>query len=164
MPASHIPLDLPAALLHNAPSDPLDTAKLSHPHCAPRAYPSGTLDAAKAWMLKHQLGRRNLTPEQMSYLRGKAYQLQKHVASNTQGINQHTEAKSKSCTYPQETEKQQDTAKKLAAEHKVSRQTIHNDATFATAVDRVTIAVGLDAKHAILARDTKLGRQEVKQL
>ena len=35
------------------------------------------LDAAKAWMLKHQLGRRNLTPEQISYLRGEEYGLQK---------------------------------------------------------------------------------------
>ena len=31
------------------------------------------LDAAKAWMVRYQLGRRNLTPEQLSYLRGKQY-------------------------------------------------------------------------------------------
>lgn len=35
------------------------------------------LDAAKAWMVRNQLGRRNLTPEQTSYWRGKQFELQK---------------------------------------------------------------------------------------
>src|SRR4030095_15822199 len=35
------------------------------------------LDAAKAWMIANQLGRRNLTPAQMSYFRGKQYEMQK---------------------------------------------------------------------------------------
>jgi hypothetical protein len=36
-----------------------------------------SLDAAKAWMIANQLGRRNLSPEQMSYYRGEQYNLQK---------------------------------------------------------------------------------------
>src|SRR5215813_1944670 len=32
------------------------------------------LDAAKAWIIGNQLGRRNLTSEQMSYFRGKQYE------------------------------------------------------------------------------------------
>lgn len=34
-------------------------------------------DAAKLWIIKNQLGRRNLTPQQMSYLRGKRYEMEK---------------------------------------------------------------------------------------
>ena len=33
--------------------------------------------AAVEWIIANQLGRRNLTPEQKSYLRGKRYQLEK---------------------------------------------------------------------------------------
>jgi len=35
------------------------------------------LDTAKAWIIANQLGRRNLTPEQISYFRGKQYEMQK---------------------------------------------------------------------------------------
>ena len=37
------------------------------------------LDAAKAWMIANQLGRRNLTLDQMRYYRGKQYELHKKV-------------------------------------------------------------------------------------
>src|SRR4029453_7821456 len=35
------------------------------------------LDAAKEWIIANQLGRRNLTPDQMSYYRGEQYNLKK---------------------------------------------------------------------------------------
>ena len=41
------------------------------------------LDAAKAWMIANQLGRRNLTPEQMSYYRGEQYNLEKQQGKRT---------------------------------------------------------------------------------
>ena len=41
------------------------------------------LDAAKGWMIANQLGRRNLTPEQMSYYRGKQYAMQKRQGQRT---------------------------------------------------------------------------------
>src|SRR5262245_45035269 len=37
------------------------------------------LDAAKAWMIANQLGRRNLSPHNIHYLRGKQYELQKKL-------------------------------------------------------------------------------------
>jgi hypothetical protein len=52
----------------------------------------------------------------------------------------------------------------LATEHKVSVNTIKNDAAFAKAVDTVAATVGTAARQAILARDTKVTRQEVKKL
>jgi hypothetical protein len=107
------------------------------------------LDAAKAWMIASQLGRRNLSPEQMSYLRGKAYHSQKQEAHrpDNNGTN----------FVPLRTDE------KLAAEHGVSRQTIRNDAAYAAAVDTVAAAVP-DAHQVLLARDTKLSRDGVTQL
>ena len=43
--------------------------------------------AAKEWIVLNQLGRRNLTPQQMSYERGKLYELRKKVMGETEAIN-----------------------------------------------------------------------------
>jgi len=100
-------------------------------------------------MLAHQLGRRNLTPEQISYLRGKQYQAQAKDA--------HRPKDNGTKVGPLRTDE------RLAEEYKVTRQTICNDTTFATAVDTVTAAVP-EAKQALLSRDTKVGKQEVRKL
>jgi protein gp37 len=116
------------------------------------------LDAAKAWMLRHQFGRRNLTPEQMSYLRGKQGEYEKSVVKNPHGTNQHnTEVWRKSYAKPR-------TKEKLATEHHVSPKTIDNDMAYARSVDAVAQAVGPEARQTLLAREGKVGRQEVKQL
>lgn len=115
-----------------------------------RAVSLPDLPAAQAWMIRHQLGRRNPTPEQMAYYRGKQYQLEKQAhGGQVPG--------SSGKTYHSKTEE------KLAHEHEVSPKTIRNDATFAAAVDTVA-AVVPEARQAILARDTKVSRQEVKGL
>ena len=41
------------------------------------------------WMIDNQLGRRNLTPQQQSYLRGKRYSQEKKAQGGT-GANRHT--------------------------------------------------------------------------
>jgi len=110
-------------------------------------------DAAKQWMLAHQLGRRNLTPEQVSYLRGKQYQAQRGDKKDNLVQNKPNGNSFRS----------DDTAKALATEHKVTDRTIRNDSSFATAVDTVAAAVP-GAKQALLARDTKVGKQEVQKL
>src|SRR5262249_10157312 len=40
-------------------------------------------EAAINWIINNQLGRRNLTPEQQSYLRGKRYNLEKKQGART---------------------------------------------------------------------------------
>jgi hypothetical protein len=52
-------------------------------------------EAAKLFMLTHQMGRRNLTIEQLSYLRGKRYEQEKAPVSNPMGINQSSKLKDK---------------------------------------------------------------------
>jgi hypothetical protein len=118
-----------------------------------------SLDAAKVWMVNNQLGRRNLTPEQMSYFRGKQYDLQKKV-SRGGGDRKSAEAKDQK---PQN-EGFDNTAQELAAQHKVSRATIERDAAYAKAVDTLADTVGQDIRQAILARDNKMSKAEVTQL
>lgn len=85
---------------------------------------------AIVWICRNQLGRRNLTDEQKTYLIGKQYEAQKL----TQGANnQYVQAKS---------EKAQNgpfqkgtTAEKIAKEHNVGKQTVKRAEKFAKGVD-----------------------------
>ena len=96
-------------------------------------------DAAIDWIVKHQLSRRNLIPEQLSYYRGLQYEREK-VKEKFKG-NQHKGESGGGKNYPH-----QKTASKLAAQHKVGEKTIKNDAQFARAVDTVDKAVGNGAR------------------
>jgi hypothetical protein len=51
------------------------------------------LDVAKAWIIANQLGRRNLTPEQISYFRGKQYEMQKRQGKRTDVTSDQNEQK-----------------------------------------------------------------------
>jgi hypothetical protein len=65
-------------------------------------------------------GRRHLTPEAKSELRGKRYQLEKKVEGRPAGkLSEH----------------QGETARRLADQYQVSRDTIEQDGAFAEAVD-----------------------------
>lgn len=87
-----------------------------------------TRDAAADWMDRNQLGRRNLTPDQMSLLRGRRYNRAKK-AQNDGGKGTPKGSVGNSC--PQST-----TAESLATQHGVSARTIKNDGAFVAAVER----------------------------
>jgi biotin operon repressor len=110
------------------------------------------LDAAKQWMITHQLGRRNLTPEQMRYFRGEQYNLLKRQGKRTD------------LTFPQSEEKFSSTSSVLAAQHKVGHATIERDGAYADAVNAITHTVGVELRQALLARDVKLTQQDSKLL
>jgi hypothetical protein len=110
------------------------------------------LDAAKAWMIANQLGRRNLTPEQISYYRGGQYNLQKHQGKRTD------------LTSGQSDQKSQNAAEQLAQQHTVSEKTIRRDAAYAKAVDTIAEAVGPEARTSLLARETKVSQADVHKL
>lgn len=86
--------------------------------------------AASDWIDAHQLGRRNLTPEQMSLLRGRRYNRVKGKQGGT-GANQYTAQTAQ--------HEPSATAQKLAQEHGVSPATVKRDGQFAEAVDRLGI-------------------------
>ena len=82
-------------------------------------------NAAADWIDAHQLGRRNLTPEQMSLLRGRRYNRLKKAAHRPEKRDQIDPV------IPVRT------SERLAKEHGVSAPTIKRDGQYAEAVDRL---------------------------
>jgi len=85
-------------------------------------------EAAINWIIDNQAGRRNVTPERMSYFRGKKYNLEK--TDSRANLKQNS-------PNPQN-EGSVNTAERLASQYKVSRATIERDGAFAaSALGRV---------------------------
>jgi hypothetical protein len=108
-------------------------------------------EAAVQWVLKHQLGRRNLSPEAMSYLRGRLYNGAKHQGARTDLTTGQSAQKST-------------TAKQIAAQHKVDEKTIRRDAKFAEEIDQLATVCGAEIKQEVLARNARITRKDVKPL
>ncbi len=110
-------------------------------------------DDAKRWVIQNQLGRRNLTPESIAYLRGKLYLEEKKAHGGDRKSN------GSSC--------QSDNLKtesRLAEQFKVSPRTINRDAKFSQAIDKVADVIGVDFRKEALSRDTKVTRKDVEQI
>lgn len=103
-------------------------------------------EEVKDFMIDFQVGRRNMTPEQLSYLRGLKYQRLK----NKQGGARLTAEDGTSF----------DTAEKLADEFKVSTATIKRDAVFVEGLDKIAT----ELKNDILAGTTKVDKKAIQQL
>src|SRR5262245_21605584 len=105
------------------------------------------LDAAKAWMIDNQLGRRNLTPDQVRYYRGKQYQLQKKVRRGS-GDRRSAAARHQK---PQH-EAFDTTAHELAVQHRVSKATIERDAAYARHIDTIADVAGHERFPAVMEK------------
>lgn len=80
------------------------------------------------WIIENQLGRRNLHPDQASYLRGKRYNGEKQdKGGDRKSIDQNDPLI-------------ESTADRLATEYKVSAPTIKRDGQYAAAVDKLAEA------------------------
>jgi hypothetical protein len=106
--------------------------------------------AALAWIVNHQLGKRNLTDEQLQYLRGKRYLAEK------QGHGGDRKSDGSSGQVGQLT-----TAEQLAKDYKVSPRTIRRDAAFAGAVDTLAANCGPTVKQQLLSGGANLDRESV---
>jgi hypothetical protein len=105
--------------------------------------------AVMAYIENHQLGRRNLTPEGISYVRGKRYLTQRMSHGGDRSLRASTQngyLKS---------------AKEVALAFHVSVNTIRRDAVFAAAVDKVIANCGLVARDLLLSRDCGVRRGTV---
>lgn len=90
---------------------------------------------AIVWICKNQLGRRNLTEEQKSYLRGKQYEAEKMAQGGT-GANQYTkEQTGQNVHLPTRRETKDGTAGRIGKQYGVNGRTIRRDADFAKGVD-----------------------------
>jgi N6-adenosine-specific RNA methylase IME4 len=105
------------------------------------------------WMIRNQINRRNQTPEQMSYFRGKLYEHEK----NKQGRPKKPEIISGFSN-------EADTAERLGKEYGVTGRTIRNDADFAKAIDTIGKQVGEDVKHQILSGELPVTKKDVVKL
>lgn len=109
-------------------------------------------EAAKEWIITNQLGRRNLTPMEASYYRGKLYESRKQRQGTRTDL-----------TFPQNGERL-NTAKALGKQYGVSKNTITRDAEFSKAVDKVAAEIGEEAKHAILTGKANIPKKDVEKL
>jgi hypothetical protein len=109
-------------------------------------------NAAKNWIIHHQLGRRNITPETRKYLLGCLYLEERieHGGDRTDGASgQNVHLK---------------TAEKIAVEHDVDERTVRRAGQFAKAVDTIAETAGDEVKEAILSREVKSTDADVKAL
>jgi len=110
-------------------------------------------EAAEAFIVKNQLGRRNLSPEAASYFRGKRYLAEKQAHGGDRSKGKATDQNDRL-----------ETAKRLAEEFKVGEATIRRDGKFTNAVDSIAENCGEKTKQVILARDAGLTRGAVVRL
>jgi hypothetical protein len=109
-------------------------------------------DAAKRWMIVNQIGRRNLAPEALAYLRGKLYREEKKQGARTD------------LTSTQSEEKSETTAERLAEQFKVSRATVERDGKFSEQLDELAEDLGEDFRQQVLGRDTRFTRKDIAEL
>lgn len=108
-----------------------------------------SLDAVKDWMITNQLGRRNLTAEQRSYLRGLRYQREKeHHGGGRKASDQNDHLK---------------TSARLASEYKVGEATIRRDSEFALGLEKVGIS-NPELKRDILDGRARISKSIVQKL
>ena len=95
--------------------------------------------AKKEWIIKNQLGRRNLTDQEASYYRGKLYSARKQ---NHGGQTPKKGSVQNALSLR--------TAEQIGKEYGVSKDTVKRDEQFSQAVDKVAEEVGEEAKRYIL--------------
>lgn len=114
-------------------------------------------------MCRNQLGRRNLTEEQKSYLRGRQYDAEKM----TQGTNnQYIQAKSENgqnVHFQSRREQQDGTAGRIGKENGVDGRTIRRDADFANGLDAAeTVSPGI--RDAVLSGEVKAPKSVIAEI
>ena len=114
-----------------------------------------SLESVKDWMINNQLGKRNVTEQVKSYLRGLQYNREKKAVGG-HGINQHLKSDVDNLSTKRTTEK-------LAEEHKVSAKTIERDEKFALGLDAL---VGEDStlKSKILNKEILISKGLIESI
>ena len=132
-----------------------------------------SIEEVKFFMIDNQLGRRNLAPEQVSYLRGLRYLREKQGKGKYSRENQKGQNDLYDIEGREETQKganknepvaigenQQTTAHRLGKQFNVSEKTIKRDAAYAQGLERLHPKF----KQEILSGQTKVDKALVQQL
>lgn len=120
-----------------------------------------SIEDAMNWVIEHQLGRRNITPEQRRYLIGKLYQKEKKSQGGT-GANQYVEQSSQNANSANNKPPAK-TATVIGERFGVSKDSVIRAAKFADAVDTIADTYGEGAKAAILSGSTKLPQKAITE-
>ena len=115
-------------------------------------------EAVKIWMITNQVSRRNLSPMQLSYFRGKHYNLERSVQGTN---NQYARGSEKPQTGVFQDEPQ--TAVRLAETYNVSRNTIQRDSQLAYTIDAIG-EISPEAKRLILSGEGSISRRRLQEL
>lgn len=119
--------------------------------------------AAIVWMCRNQLGRRNLTDDQRSYLRGKQYEAEKMTQGGT-GANQHTKEQSgQNVQSATRRESKDGTAGRIGKEYGVDGRTIRRDADFSKSVDSAE-AVSPGFRESVLSGAVKAPKSVIAEI
>lgn len=113
------------------------------------------IEEVKDWMINNQLGKRNVTEEVKSYLRGLQYKNEKKITPNIQNLKQNTEGDKLSPSIK--------TRDKLAEQHKVSAKTIERDEKYALALDYL-VGDDTDLKWKILNREIVISKTDLEKI
>jgi len=111
------------------------------------------------WIVWNQILRRNLTTIQLGYFRGLHYRADKTIVSKLRGRNQYSEVRPQNGVNPQNNT----TARRLAEEHNVSRNTILRNARMSEAIDAIG-EVSPEAKSKILSGEVRVNKNMLEQL
>lgn len=117
------------------------------------------------WMYKKQLGRRNLTEEQKSYMVGKMYEARKKTQGGT-GANQHTAAKEQSGQNVQSATRREikdGTAGEIGKEIGVDGRTVRRAEKFAKGIDALRES-NPEAADAVLKGNSGATKAEIAEL
>lgn len=115
-----------------------------------------SLQMAKNYMIEQQLGRRNLNPEQMAYLRGLRYNQDKL----SKGKYERKKDSSHNDYYGDKPLNNSKTIHKIADLYQVSPKTIQRDAEFAQGLDKLT----LDLRQDVLSGVVKVSKKDIQKL
>ena len=119
------------------------------------------------WMINNQIGKRNLTPGTISYLRGLKFKREKYKA--LENINNDSSESLENNTAEEQSDKQELTidlvdkpvAEKIAKQYRVTEKTIKKDEKFTDAVDTITTNAGEEIKDKILNREIDINSADV---
>lgn len=114
---------------------------------------------AVVWICKNQLGRRNLTDAQKTYLIGRQYEAQKMTTKNAGGHNQYTRRE----VIAQNGQKPKDTAETIAKEHNIGRNTVTRAEKFFKGVDAAEM-IENGTRDAILSGKSKVPKNVIADI
>ncbi len=102
--------------------------------------------AAVEWRLATQLARRNLSPMQASYYRGKLFESVKRPGSRT------------------DLTPRQSVARSLGERYGIDPRTLSRDAAFARSLDCLAVTLGTEFRGLVLSRQARLTRRDILEL